>query len=54
MKEANCKSISGLISPICNTTEKEANDYLGFIRFCVERLNKGGSVQAIWNEYQNL
>ena len=29
-----------------------ADRYLAFIRSCVERLNKGDSVQAIWNDYQ--
>lgn len=26
--------------------------FVQFIRFCVERLNKGDQVQAIWRDYQ--
>ena len=27
--------------------------FVQFIRFCVERLNKGDQVQAIWRDYQD-
>lgn len=33
------------------SAQKE-EDFLEFIRFCVERLNRGEQVQAIWNDYQ--
>ena len=26
--------------------------FIDFISFCFERLSKGGTVQAIWNDYQ--
>jgi hypothetical protein len=29
-----------------------AGNYAAFIRYCLERLNKGDSVQAIWRDYQ--
>ena len=27
--------------------------FVEFIRFCVERLNRGDQVQAIWRDYQD-
>ena len=27
--------------------------FVQFIRFCVERLNRGDQVQAIWRDYQD-
>lgn len=27
-------------------------EYLAFIRYCAERLNKGDSVPTIWHDYQ--
>lgn len=32
-------------------TAHEKDDYVKFIRFCVERLNKGETVQAIWHDF---
>lgn len=29
----------------------EKDDFVDFIRFCAERLNKGETVQAIWIDY---
>lgn len=29
-----------------------AGNYAAFIRYCLERLNKGDSVQVIWRDYQ--
>ncbi len=34
-------------------TEREEKDFILFLNYCSERLNKGDSVQAIWNDYQN-
>lgn len=31
---------------------KKEEEFMGFIRFCVERLKKGDQVQAIWHDYQ--
>lgn len=30
------------------------SEYLSFIRYCAERLDRGDSVQAIWHDYQAL
>ena len=30
----------------------DKKDFIEFLRFCVERLNKGDTVQAIWNDYR--
>lgn len=30
------------------------SEYLAFIRYCAERLNRGDSVPAIWHDYQEL
>lgn len=31
--------------------EEEVDDFIAFLHFCLERLNKGEQVQAIWNDY---
>lgn len=31
---------------------EDAEDFIKFLQFCLERLNKGEQVQAIWNDYQ--
>ena len=31
---------------------KSKEDFMFFLHFCVERLNKDEPVQAIWSEYQ--
>lgn len=30
----------------------ERDDFISFLRYCAGRLDKGDSVQAIWNDYQ--
>ena len=31
---------------------KDSSDFIVFLHYCAERLNKGEPVQAIWNDYQ--
>lgn len=42
------------LSEMAEQTEsaQNADKFLTFIRFCVERLKKGDQVQAIWHDYQ--
>ena len=32
----------------------DKQSFISFLRFCSERLDKGETVQAIWNDYQEL
>lgn len=32
--------------------KEQQEDFIAFLQFCSERLNKGYPVQSIWNDYQ--
>lgn len=38
---------------LCERVDNE-NDFISFLRFCADRLNKDEPVQSIWNAYQEI
>lgn len=44
-----------LLDYILNLTPEQVEkkeDFMHFLRFCAEHLNKGGTVQEVWRDYQ--
>ena len=33
---------------------RDLDDFIRFLQFCSEKLNKGGSVQSIWTDWQAI
>ena len=46
----------GDIARRIRATEKQTglgeSDFINFLQYCAERINKGDSVQAIWSDFQ--
>lgn len=52
MDESRTADVQELVAPMATMSDADRLAYSAFIRFCVERLNRGDSVQAIWHDYQ--
>lgn len=44
--------VQQLIDADALNTTVDSNDFIDFLCYCVERLNRGKLVQAIWSDYQ--
>ncbi len=49
------KTAEGCSELLLNAQSLDAakqQEYIRFLQYCMERLNKGDTVQAIWSDYQ--
>lgn len=55
LKNKECREMGNISKEILKAekqTNSEGSAFICFLHYCVERINKGDSVQVIWNDFQ--